>query len=460
MQSVVTTFMSKEKMNYLFSYTCDDDEPEPPALDSGYLSWRLPAEETHSDWTIEIIESKSKTPRVYHVHKVCISVGPKKSNYFTRLFLNTNFAESKSKTSKIELEDAAAAAFPCMLDYQYSPEHKLEITAENAAALHFLGQYFEIPRLRWEVVQFCMTDLSIDSSGTYYQHAKIFRDETIMKLVVKKCCSELNHIGLESHLMEVSDVALWFNVIKLVLDGGSDGIVHDSLYLSRLIAKFCSSHKELLNAEIFSQLTDATHMAAIDKEAAVPLMQVEGLLVPECKTGEGLTRLQSRCIEPISNSWESIDVPSLQQDLADLNPHVQTCVFKMALAKAKSQLQKAEKMAVKKVLVEGAGMEVVNGIYTRQEKTNCGAPMFSMEGFYQGHSVVFQIFLSPMGDGSGHKCWYITSKLNADRYSVFHPYKAPCNEGNLFTPALTGWRAATTDAGPAPTLKLLSNDEK
>jgi len=450
-------------MNYLFSYTCDDEEPAPPALDLGFLSWRLPAEETHSDWTIEIVERESNKSRIYHVHKCCISVGPKKSDYFMRLFLNTNFAEAETKTSKIELEPAAATAFPCMLDYLYSREHKLEITSENATPLYFLGQYFEIHRLRWEVMQFCETDLSIDNCGTYYEHAKIFRDEKIAMLVAKKCCNELSQIGFDSHLMEVSDVALWSSVIKLTLDG-RHGQVVGSKYLSQLIAKFCISHKELVDAETFTYLTDATHMPVIDKAAAIPLLQLEGLLVPESKTGEALTSLQSRCIEPIGSSWDSIDARSLMHDLADLNPMLLACTLKMAFGNAKSDKKKAEQLVVKKVRVEGAGIDEVNGTYIRTEKTLSGAPTFAMEGMFQGSSVVFEIFLSTCeNDATGPKYWYIASKLNTDVYTGFYPYNAACVEGNLFTPALTGWRTTTSDASngrsPAPTLKLLPNDE-
>lgn len=117
-------------------YDSDDDYekgPAPPSLKSGHLSWRMPPEESYSDWTIEIVDDSKRNntketkddkahkeiSRIYHVHKVTLAVGPKKSLYFERLFryMSTNATIStKTKTSRIKLHAAAARAMPCFLD--------------------------------------------------------------------------------------------------------------------------------------------------------------------------------------------------------------------------------------------------------------------------------------------------------------------------------------------------------
>jgi hypothetical protein len=134
-----------------------DSDDEPPVEAYGKrLDWRLDASENLSDWTIEITHqtpseqdeatSISKT-ETYHVHMNILAVGSRRSEYFARLFLSAgeNFAESKSKTSKIKLEEIAANAFPQMLDYLYWPEKELHVTIETATALHHLGSYGGTP---------------------------------------------------------------------------------------------------------------------------------------------------------------------------------------------------------------------------------------------------------------------------------------------------------------------------
>jgi len=141
----------------------------------------------------------------------------------------------------------------------------------------------------------------LQAQGVCYEQAKIFYNEEMLKLIAEKCCDNLETIRLDSHLMKVSDVALWRSVIQYILDGRT-GLFYDSKYLSRLIAEFCATHKDLLDGETFTSLTDATHMRAIDRDAAVPLLQLEGLFVPESKIGGVLSRLQTRCVAAITSS--------------------------------------------------------------------------------------------------------------------------------------------------------------
>jgi len=110
-----------------------DSDREPPAIDDDELqTWKLDPQESHSDWTIEIVsETTTEGGKVttktdtYHVHKHVLSTGPRKSEYFTRLFQNEGrFAESQSKCSRIELHELAAKAFPAFLSFLYAPEIK------------------------------------------------------------------------------------------------------------------------------------------------------------------------------------------------------------------------------------------------------------------------------------------------------------------------------------------------
>jgi len=448
------------------TYDSDDDEGPPPSLEEGHLSWRLPAEESHSDWTIEIVEANAtggeddgttRASRVYNVHKNVLSVGPKKSLYFERLFQNKNFAESDSKTSRIELEKLAAKAFPTLLDYLYSQEHKLELTTDNASALSFLGQYFEMHRLRWEASRFCKNDMSLETVATYYQHAKIFLDEKISKLVAKKCCDELGLIAVDSQLVKLSDVALWRDIIQLIRDG-RPGLFYDSKYFSRLIAEFCSTHKDQVDSETFAHFTDAAHMLVVAKEAAVPLLQLEADFTPSSNTSELLSSLQGRCVGALASSWRSIDVPSLQHSLSKLNPIILTFIYTIAFAEANQKVDKLRGITARevvwRVVVEGAKTHNANGVYTRTKSYCNGAPSFTMNGTLGDQPAVFTISLQK---SSNELFWLIQMAVGSQHtncYYIIH------TEGSVLHPPRNGWTSYFMSTGrEALTLKLLLRED-
>jgi len=448
------------------SYDNDDDD------DAGPFCWRMPLEENHSDWTIEITTELTTNGEgqmhTYHVHKVYLSMGPKKSKYFFRLFRSAGlseldiqksmiFTEFETKTSKIELNTIAADAFPSMLDYMYSRDTDDDddhpFTTENATAMRFLGQYFEISLLRSEATQFCKNDMCIENLATYYEHAQLFRDEKILKMVAMKCCDELKEIDLDFPLMQLSDVSLWKNIIHLFLNGHA-GPSYDSKPLSRLIGEFCSVHRDLVDAEIFALLTDSTHMKEIDKDAAVPLLKLEHSILPESKAGDVFTSLQSRCIRAIAKSWKSIDGKTLRRDLAGLKPGLFDLAFDMVVEEAK----KLENRVVNKVVVEGAGTVEVNGTYYMRDINSTGASCFHMDGTYQGNPAKFELNLSVQrGASSETLFWWISTKNESGLYTSF--YRAPRADEHLSTPSSNGWVLASTGTHPIPTLNLLSDDD-
>ena len=171
-------------------------------------AWRRDPESSFSDWTIRVIQSSdensdSNTSRgngdgdsegdgnnddhavsiavksnqlddvssnsvgsndgnkeaTYHVHRVYLASGPRKSEYFQTLFsLATSTEESASRTTKLVFPESACLAFPQFLDYIYhggddgdemsafNPQHLWDCPRE-AAALAFLADYLRVPKL-------------------------------------------------------------------------------------------------------------------------------------------------------------------------------------------------------------------------------------------------------------------------------------------------------------------------
>jgi hypothetical protein len=226
---------------------CYDSDEEPPQ--EAVLCWRMDPSESHSDWTVEIVSKSGGGTKVdkYHCHKSILAVGPRcRSDYFAQLFQNGDrFAEGQSNTSRIELEVLAAEAFPVLLDFMY----RLHINSENAAALHYLGQYFGIRRLRWEARQFWTSDLTILNSGKYFVHARIFQDDKLLTSISKMCAENILQIPQTSSLPKVSNADFWLGVLHHETRMRDAAV---SRHMSELIVEFCRHQSsETLDAEEF-----------------------------------------------------------------------------------------------------------------------------------------------------------------------------------------------------------------
>mmetsp|Transcript_15595 Transcript_15595/g.24250 ORF Transcript_15595/g.24250 Transcript_15595/m.24250 type:complete len:240 (-) Transcript_15595:26-745(-) len=168
-----------------------------PVEEDRELSWRLTPEESLSDWriVIQIIEddmedTEASQKITYNVHKSVLGVGPRRSEYFSRVFRNEVVIEATKSTSHIQLQDSAALAFPYMLDFMYRTNDaatEVNVTTENAVALRHLAQYFGIPSLFLSVNNFIKSDLQVWNATIYLAEAELYRDEKIISAALKYC---------------------------------------------------------------------------------------------------------------------------------------------------------------------------------------------------------------------------------------------------------------------------------
>lgn len=331
-----------------------DDEPPPAENETERLHWREEdPTESLSDWKIQIVhhaaaaataathtndksvpssttgkeeEKKEVITKTYHVHKVILAKGPRRSEYFFRLFRDGGrFAESETATSRINLVEIAAKAFPQLLDYLYSIDGKLEITTENATALHWLGQYFEVRRLRWDALQFCINDMSPQTCGTYYEHALLVQNHKILGMASKFCAEHIAEIDTNSRLLHVPDPAFWLNVLH------NRTTTEDfSRHMSKLIAAFCCNNKS--DASAFAKLTQAKYLPDIDSQAALALIDLEREII--CPDTHSLSNLQKRCLDALSRNWSEGLNTSNEETLAVLqkqNPFLLSSILLKAV---------------------------------------------------------------------------------------------------------------------------------
>jgi len=316
-----------------------DSDEEPPAetVKDRLSSWRLDPEESLSDWTIEIVVNDA-TQATYHVHKQNLAVGPRRSEYFVKLFSQGGrFAETKDATSRIELEELASKFFPVLLDYLY--DGTLPLTTDNATALHSMAKYFDMRRLRWEAKQFWQKDISnAITCGVYYEHARILNNEKVLDTATKACSEHILNITKTSRLVHVPEPQFWLKILQSHhTEGGTTEKF--SCHVSTLIAEFAQQNLTL-ESNMFKQLTAPKLLPHIHVEAALPLIDAERQIVAPDESR--LSNLQKRCIAALSKDWSSIDLCAKGAVLAlakKQSPMVLTEVLSGTLAAAKKEAE-------------------------------------------------------------------------------------------------------------------------
>ena len=442
-------------------WTSDDEFDE----NEGRLSWRTDPEESHSDWTIEILVGEQKIHGTYHVHKSMLSV---RSQYFAHLLSNKNFSEHRTSTSRIELEELAAKAFPIMLDYLYSlwDDGKPPIMHENAVALHYLGGYFEVRGLRKKARDFWKKRIAPDHFAILYEHAKLFHDNKAYRSIVKKCRCSIYSIGLDSPLMEVSDAHFWLDILK-----ENEPFLP---FLSTLVSAFCSKQKEQLDAPMFVKLTDETVLPRLSAKAAIELLELEVFFLPATALTDELSNLQERCYEALNTLRKknprrfAVHQPRLknplvlQKLLTQASEETRLMLVELRKSEVKLRLQR---FLPKRVVISGAGSPIVNGTYSRTGKFLHGAPGFFMDcrGVLGGFRCF--VFLSSGEDEGVEPTWHISVRGDAESIGSDLPDSFPdsllcvdlftakvSSNACILVPPSTGWTACHEGNSTVPTV--------
>ena len=89
----------------------------------------------------------------------------------------TGMREGQNRTSRLQLEDSAAAAFPTYLDYAYTGE--LHAQSASATALLHLASYLRCRALHSAVTEFMQDDLDESSAALYFAEAELYSLEKV-----------------------------------------------------------------------------------------------------------------------------------------------------------------------------------------------------------------------------------------------------------------------------------------
>jgi hypothetical protein len=326
------------------SAAADDGYRDPPPL-----SWRLDPDESLSDWLLtvtstdsvpciprrrndaasasagcssdanndeaddqldDLADSMSPHAKKYHVHRAQLAVGPRRSDYFATLFKNRRRmmrdksdqelekgSDKSTDGTYIELKASAAAAFPIMLDFMYSPiGTPVEATTESAVALRHLASCFGIRELFNSITDFIKRDLRPETAPTYLVEAATYKHDKLTAASLKICAESFMNIKLSVIVLLPPDL------FELVVR--SPHLVCNSESLSARVAAYCRCRPDGVDLEKIKSLTDAQIMPRVAPDEAlfyIHLLSLLGVDLPDSSKGGAAPTLYDRCVVAAPN---------------------------------------------------------------------------------------------------------------------------------------------------------------
>jgi len=226
------------------------------------LLWRLDKDESFSDWSIEVVTAKRgrNTKKVYHIHRNVIAIGPKKSGYFEALFKSNQFKESDGRTSEVNLTEDVASYIPDFLDYIYADNSECShvINRNNWSSLHYLADYFIVPKLTSDISAFVQKDMHNNLEG-YLVDLSGSKElpEYIIKNATKACAQMILSIKVDSTLLYSLSPAMFLQVITMLRS--SRGIKNlgnfEQYHICNLVVSYIKRYKSNLDSNYFDAIT-------------------------------------------------------------------------------------------------------------------------------------------------------------------------------------------------------------
>ena len=301
------------------------------AIVSQTLSWRLDPDESLSDWTLTVVSNPNlnhseqvhsddeeedgleeerdenvdnsegrKVTKKYFVHRSQMAVGPRRSEYFAKMFQRkgkTIDGAQSSKGTRIELRPSAAAAFPIMLDFMYSPVGTpVDVSTESAVALRHLATCFGIRDLFDSVTAFIKQDLSPQNAPIYLVEAFSFKHEKLTQVSRRVCAENFESIKFSRIVTLIPE--LFAQVVS------SDALECPSDVLSTRVASYCRCRPGAVDVDTLKVLTSCNKMPEIAPEESLFFLHLIAEVDEDASSGanrsetiDGTDGLYQRCIK-------------------------------------------------------------------------------------------------------------------------------------------------------------------
>lgn len=330
---------------------------QPRKQNENFLSWRSDPSASFSDWTIEVVTTEDDhitCSSFFHCHSNVLVWGPRKSNVFVKLFQERMRRMPHSSITQIELSEAEAEAFPLLLDFIYC-ETTLSLSADQICNLYLLAEKFENTMLMDGIQSIVEKALSFEQSIEFLSCARHHRQrDKLEKLVLctnSKICGYLVEYPKEARKVPPETLAHILHrraQVMKVLKGenprkfSGQWESERSRLLSTVVAECCyhavtqDTRASLLTRHTFDRLVNPKHLPALDSQAALKLLQVDGVLQKKKERGDhlvvtspdrnSLSSFESRCIRALVSGWRTIindNQASIMTDvLSSVNGHV------------------------------------------------------------------------------------------------------------------------------------------
>ena len=319
-----------------FSAEGDDDVSKVERKE--VLSWRGDPLHTFSDWTI-IVATSEFDSRTYHVHKSILSVGPRSSRYFSRLFMEgcNRYNQSQSST-RIELDEQDADSFPLFLDFMYdtSPDAdddesltlnvNEDFTTLNAVSLRHLARVFDCEGLMLAVNKFIQKDLSLKTGPVYLIQAHLYQDDRLIESAKRLCIENFSHLDTRS--ITRLPLELFRSIMTAVIERSKSA--HDtsveeeealSYHLSEVVCQYFEKHPERMSVQLLLELTNENVMPKIASEPAIGFTALARELnpkeiKPDSDEWRGLVALCQRCAQAVVGEygWKDFNIASALEE--------------------------------------------------------------------------------------------------------------------------------------------------
>ncbi|KAI2506478.1 BTB/POZ domain containing protein [Fragilaria crotonensis] len=310
------------------------------------LTWRLDPDESLSDWTLTVVanpdlveqpsdegddenddsandekeehrddeqinpaspqRSQKRPPHLsskkYFVHRTQLAVGPRRSEYFAKLFRqHSNRKKRSASGTRIELRPSAADAFPAMLDFLYcAVGTPPQVTTETAVALRHLATCFGIRELFDAVTEFIKGDLSPETSPTYLLEADTYGHDKLRSAALRACAQNFENIKFSRI------VTLTPSLLEEVVT--SSDLKVSSRILSARIASYCRCRPGMVDANMLQRLTRPDRMPEIAPEESLFFLHLISEVDEVCddeslggRRSGGQHSLYNRCLDASSN---------------------------------------------------------------------------------------------------------------------------------------------------------------
>lgn len=281
-------------------------------------TWRMDPRQSFSDLILVVKDGKQS--HIYHVHKVHLTMGERKSGLLTKLLGNSRSnvngggpepsTRSRKNVLEVVVEFYPAQFIPFLLDYIY--EDKLELNATIAPALRRLANQFDVRTLYTLVSSFIQQDLSEETVSTYLEQAELVHDRELTEVATMIAVQSFDVIP-DKELGKIPPQVLQ----QMVSDKDLNAPTPERL--CQRIATYMRSRERDIDDESFFFLTHANILPKISPDEALwylsyGLAHFPGVMNDEGDGGYEAT-LKYRCMVAASKNWKTSLLSPIKADV-------------------------------------------------------------------------------------------------------------------------------------------------